>query len=279
MTAYIPALSNDSISAYIHNVLAVADLEREEEERLFIRYRRNGDIDAARRIILANLKLVVNAAYKFRKFRDVVDLIQEGNVGLLTALKKFDLAKGVRFATYAVWWIKAKIQEFILSHMSIVRYGKGRDERKLFFNLVSTVREIESHDQGRDLSREELIVEVSRRLKIDPTRVADNMRVLTSSSDVSLDDQYEDGSDRWQIADEKADFSEALMADERKQLLYRAVETLDERERYIIDNRYLTDDPQTLEDIGRRFNVSKERVRQIEERALEKIRKQAIAHS
>ncbi len=279
MTTYIPALSNDSISAYIHNVLAVPDLERDEEERLFTTYRRTGDIDAARRIILANLKLVVNAAYRFRKFRDVVDLIQEGNVGLLTALKKFDLAKGVRFATYAIWWIKAKIQEFILSHMSIVRYGKGRDERKLFFNLVSTVREIESHDQGRDLSREELIGEVARRLNIDPIRVADNMRVLTSSSDVSLDEQYEDGTDRWQIADEKADFSEALVADERKQLLYRAVETLDERERYIIDNRYLTDDPQTLEDIGHRFNVSKERVRQIEERALEKIRKQATAHS
>ncbi|HNT28557.1 MAG TPA: sigma-70 family RNA polymerase sigma factor [bacterium] len=180
MTAYIPALSNDSLSAYIHSALAVPDLGRDEEEDLFRRYRIEGDIDAARRIILSSLKLVVHAAYKFRKFRDVVDLIQEGNVGLVTALKKFDLAKGVRFATYALWWIKAKIQEFILSHMSIVRYGKGRDERKLFFNLVSTVREIEAHDQGRELTREELIAEVARRLGMDPIRVADNMRVLTS---------------------------------------------------------------------------------------------------
>lgn len=279
MTAYIPALSNDSLSSYIHSVLAVPDLDREEEENLFRRYRGEGDIDAARRIILSSLKLVVHAAYKFRKFRDVVDLIQEGNVGLVTALKKFDLAKGVRFATYALWWIKAKIQEFILSHMSIVRYGKGRDERKLFFNLVSTVREIESHDQGRELTREELVAEVARRLGMDPVRVAANMRVLTSSSDVSLDDRYDDGSERYQIADDRADFSEQLVLDERKQLLYRAVGSLDERERYIIDNRYLTEEPQTLEDIGRKYGVSKERVRQIEERALDKIRKQALAAS
>ena len=279
MTAYIPALSQDSLSSYIHAALAVPDLKREEEEHLFTIYRNEGSLDAARRIILANLKLVVNAAYKYRRFRDVVDLIQEGNVGLMTALKKFDLGKGVRFATYALWWIKAKIQEFILSHMSIVRFGKRRDERKLFFNLVSTVREIESRDRGRELTREELVAEVAERLGMSPVRVAADMKVLTSAADVSLDEQYEDGTDRWQLADTRADMTEGLIVDERKQLLRRAVESLDERERHIIENRYLTEEPRTLEEIGQAYGVSKERVRQIEKRALEKLRRHALAAS
>jgi len=280
MTVYIPALSQDSLSAYIHSALAVPDLDRAEEERLFTAYKKEGSIEAARRIILANLKLVVNVAFKYRRFRDVVDLIQEGNVGLMTALKKFDLRKGVRFATYALWWIKAKIQEFIISHMSIVRFGKRRDERKLFFNLVSTVRDIESHDRGRELTREELVAEVAKRLNMNPVRVADNLKVLTSSSDVSLDEQYEDGGERLQIADAKSgDVVEDIITSEKKQILYRAIETLDDRERHIIENRYLTEQPKTLEEIGQTYGVSKERVRQIEERALEKLRRHALAHS
>jgi len=278
MTVYVPVLSQDSLSAYIHAAFLVPDLDRTEEERLFVAYKKEGSIEAARRIILANLKLVVNVAYKYRRFRDLVDLIQEGNVGLLTALKKFDVRRGVRFATYALWWIKAKIQEFILSHLSIARFGKRRDERKLFFNLISTIREIESHDRGRDLTREELIMEVAKRLKMNPARVADGMKALTGVSDVSLDEQYEDGAEKLNLADAKSSVAEEMIAEERKQLLYHAVEMLDERERHIIESRYLTEEPKTLEEIGKAYGVSKERVRQIEERALEKLRRHALAH-
>lgn len=128
MAYNVPALSVNTVSNYISSVFAIPNLSREEEIELFKKYREEGDNNAARSIVMANLKLVVNLAYKFRKFRDSIDLIQEGNMGLMTAVKRFDIDKGVRFATYAVWWIKAKIQEFIISHMSIVRFGKSRDE-------------------------------------------------------------------------------------------------------------------------------------------------------
>jgi len=119
----VPVLSTNNISSYVSHALSVKDLTADEERLLFTRYREENHMQSAREIILTNLKLVVKLAYKFRKFRDAADLIQEGNLGLLTAFRKFSLEKGVRFATYATWWIKAKIQEFIISQMSIVRFG------------------------------------------------------------------------------------------------------------------------------------------------------------
>jgi len=272
MTTYIPALSTNSVSSYISTVVAVPDLGVEEEKALFKAYQEENDKSAAQRIILANLKLVVRMAYKYRRFRDAIDLIQEGNVGLLTALGKFDIDKGVRFVTYAALWVKAKIQEFIISHMGIVRYGKSRDERKLFFNLMSTIKEIESYDYGRELSQDEVAEEVAARLDISPSIVRENMRVLSNSSDISIDQSYDDGEKKFLLKDDSHDYDSHLFEKELKNSVSEAIDTLNEREQYIIKERYITDDPMKLEDIGNLYGISKERVRQIEARAIEKLR-------
>lgn len=164
MSNRLPVLATNNIGAYIKNALSISSLSAEEEIELFRKFQEENCKESGRKIILANLKLVVNLAYKFRNFRDTADLIQEGNTGLMTAFKRFDLEKGVRFTTYATWWIKAKIQEFIISQMSIVRFGKTKDERKLFFNLVSTIKDIQGYEAGRELSTEELVSEIAKRL-------------------------------------------------------------------------------------------------------------------
>ncbi len=272
MNYNVPALSLNNISSYVSSVIAIPDLSQEEEIALFNKYREDESIEAAQKIIIANLKLVVKMAYKFRKFRDVVDLIQEGNIGLLTALKKFDIEKGVRFVTYAALWVKAKIQEFIISHMSIVRFGRSRDERMLFYNLASTIREIESLDKNQDLTDEELIIEVASRLGVEPEKVRENLSLLKMGSDVSIDAGYGDNDSGMQIEDKKMDIEESVMASERSELIEDAMAQLDEREQFIIKNRYMAEETLKLEEIGTIYGISKERVRQIEERALKKMR-------
>jgi len=273
-SSYIPALSSNTIPAYIKSVIAIPSLDKEEEIKLFKEYKHSNNMEAAQKIILANLKLVVSLAYKFRKFRDVADLIQEGNLGLLTALEKFDLKKDVRFSTYASWWVKAKIQEFIISHISIVRFGKSRDERKLFFNLISTIKEIETYESGQNLSTEELAGEVAKRLNIKIEKVYETMKTLSMGNEISIDATYSDDSNRKliELKDEKTNYEEDIDKEKHLKAMHKAVETLNEREKYIIQKRYLTDSPETLEHIGEKYNISKERVRQIESKAIKKIK-------
>jgi len=253
-------------------VLSVPDISKEEELELFKKFREDGDKEAAQRLVLSNLKLVVNLAYKFRRFRDVTDLIQEGNLGLLTALQKFDMDKGVRFATYATWWVKAKIQEFIISQMSIVRFGKSRDERKLFFNMMATIKDIQSYDNDGEITREELVQEVARRLDVTPDKVIEALQVVSSYNDVSIDQTYEDGDMKLIELKDRTDFDRSIDEDTMNRKLQNALTTLNEREKFIIWNRYLAEDTMTLEEIGEKYDISKERVRQIESRALEKIK-------
>ncbi len=272
MNSNIPTLSTHTISNYIHSVLSVPDISKEEELELFKKFREDGDKEAAQRLVLSNLKLVVNLAYKFRRFRDVTDLIQEGNLGLLTALQKFDMDKGVRFATYATWWVKAKIQEFIISQMSIVRFGKSRDERKLFFNMMATIKDIQSYDNDGEITREELVQEVARRLDVTPDKVIEALQVVSSYNDVSIDQTYEDGDMKLIELKDRTDFDRSIDEDTMNRKLQNALTTLNEREKFIIWNRYLAEDTMTLEEIGEKYDISKERVRQIESRALEKIK-------
>lgn len=272
MNSNIPTLSTHTISNYIHSVLSVPDISKEEELELFKKFREDGDKEAAQRLVISNLKLVVNLAYKFRRFRDVTDLIQEGNLGLLTALQKFDMDKGVRFATYATWWIKAKIQEFIISQMSIVRFGKSRDERKLFFNMMATIKDIQSYDNDGEITREELVQEVARRLDVTPDKVIEALQVVSSYNDISIDQTYEDGDMKLIELKDRTDFDRSIDEDTMNRKLQNALTTLNEREKFIIWNRYLAEDTMTLEEIGEKYDISKERVRQIESRALEKIK-------
>lgn len=272
MNSNIPTLSTHTISNYIHSVLSVPDISKEEELELFKKFREDGDKEAAQKLVISNLKLVVNLAYKFRRFRDVTDLIQEGNLGLLTALQKFDMDKGVRFATYATWWVKAKIQEFIISQMSIVRFGKSRDERKLFFNMMATIKDIQSYDNDGEITREELVQEVARRLDVTPDKVIEALQVVSSYNDVSIDQTYEDGDMKLIELKDRTDFDRSIDEDTMNRKLQNALTTLNEREKFIIWNRYLAEDTMTLEEIGEKYDISKERVRQIESRALEKIK-------
>lgn len=272
MNSNIPTLSSHTISNYIHSVLSVPDISREEEIDLFKKFREDGDKEAAQKLVISNLKLVVNLAYKFRRFRDVTDLIQEGNLGLLTALQKFDVEKGVRFATYATWWVKAKIQEFIISQMSIVRFGKSRDERKLFFNMMATIKDIQNYDNDGEITREDLVQEVARRLDVSPDKVIEALQVVSSYNDVSIDQTYEDGDMKLIELKDKTDYDHSIDEETMNRKLQNALTTLNEREKFIIWNRYLAEETLTLEEIGDKYEISKERVRQIEARALEKIK-------
>ncbi|MBR4532707.1 sigma-70 family RNA polymerase sigma factor [bacterium] len=268
----IPILSQNTLSTYIRSVLSVPDLTREEEVDLFKEFKETQSKEAAQKIVVSNLKLVVNLAYKFRNFRDVPDLIQEGSLGLLTALQKFDLDKGVRFATYATWWIRAKIQEFIISQMSIVRFGKSRDERKLFFNMMATIKDIQSYDKDGEISKEELIQEVARRLNVTPDKVIDALQVVSSYNDISIDQTIEGSDEKLIELKDKSDFDQEIDDEDMKVKLQNAISTLNEREKFVIWNRYLAEETMTLEEIGEKYGISKERVRQIESRALAKIK-------
>ncbi len=270
--AVIPILSPETVRTYVRRVISVPDLSQEEETELFRQFQEYGDHEAAKKLIISNLKLVVNLAYKFRNFRDVSDLIQEGNLGLMTALQKFDLDKGVRFATYATWWIRAKIQEFIISQMSIVRFGKSRDERKLFFNMMATIKDIQSYDTGSEISKDELITEVAKRLDVTPDKVINALQVVSTYNDISIDQTLDGSSEHLLELKDKTDFDRELDDEMMGTQLQNAIATLNEREKFVIWNRYLADETLTLEEIGEKFGISKERVRQIEARAIEKIR-------
>jgi RNA polymerase sigma-32 factor len=268
----VPSLSVNTVSAYIHSVLAIPDISREDELELFKKFKESGDKEAAQKLVLSNLKLVVNLAYKFRRFRDVTDLLQEGNLGLLTALQKFDPEKGVRFATYATWWIRAKIQEFIISQMSIVRFGKSRDERKLFFNMMAAIKEIQSYDTDGEITKEELVQEVAKRLDVPPEKVIETIQIVSSYSDISIDQTIEDGGVKLLELKERSNIDEEMDEKTLGTRLQSAITSLNDRERFVIWNRYMADEPLTLQEIGERYGVSKERVRQIESRAIEKIK-------
>jgi RNA polymerase sigma-32 factor len=268
----VPALSVNTVSAYIHSVLAIPDISREEELELFKAFKEKGDKTAAQKLVLSNLKLVVNLAYKFRRFRDVTDLLQEGNLGLLTALQKFDTEKGVRFATYATWWIRAKIQEFIISQMSIVRFGKSRDERKLFFNMMAAIKEIQSYDTDGEITKDGLVQEVARRLNVPPEKVVETMQVVSSYNDISIDQTIEDSDVKLLELKARTNLDNEMDEKTYGNRLQSAIASLNERERFVIWNRYMADEPLTLLEIGEKFGVSKERVRQIEVRAIEKIK-------
>ncbi|MBO4441554.1 sigma-70 family RNA polymerase sigma factor [bacterium] len=270
--AVIPILSPETVRTYVRRVISVPDLSQDEEIELFHQFQKYGDQEAAKRLVISNLKLVVNLAYKFRNFRDVSDLIQEGNLGLMTALQKFDIDKGVRFATYATWWIRAKIQEFIISQMSIVRFGKSRDERKLFFNMMATIKDIQSYDTGSEISKDELITEVAKRLDVTPDKVINALQVVSTYNDISIDQTLDGSNEHLLELKDKTDFDQELDDEMMGTQLQNAIATLNEREKFVIWNRYLADETLTLEEIGEKFGISKERVRQIEARAIEKIR-------
>jgi len=281
MTRNLPALSGErGVSRYLQEIRKFPLLAADEEFMLAKRWREHGDADAAHRLVTSHLRLVAKIAMGYRGYGlPVSELISEGNVGMMQAVKRFDPDKGFRLATYAMWWIRASIQEYILHSWSLVKLGTTAAQKKLFFNLRRAKAQLQVMDD-RQFTPEKV-----RRIATDlgvPEQDVVQMNQRLAAQDHSLNAPLRgdgEGELEWQdwLVDETAD-QEVRLADEqefgrRKAMMEEALKTLNERERQILVERRLTENPATLEDLSHRYNVSRERVRQIENRAFEKLQK------
>ena len=276
----LPVLSSEgNLAIYLQEIKKFPILTAEEEYMLAKRYKEHGDTEAAHKLVTSHLRLVAKIAMGYRGYGlPVTDLISEGNVGIMQAVKKFDPERGFRLATYAMWWIRAQIQEYVLHSWSLVKIGTTAAQKKLFFNLKKLKNQLSSIDSG-DLSPENAR-EIATRLNVKEGEVLDmNNRLF--SGDQSLNVQVGDEADtEWQ--DMLVDSNEThdnLIANKdelkyRKKIFEQAIEILNEREKEIITLRKLQDKPVKLEELSKKFNISRERVRQIEEKAFEKLQKQ-----
>jgi len=276
----LPVLSSEgNLSIYLQEIKKFPILTADEEYMLAKRYKEYGDTDAAHKLVTSHLRLVAKIAMGYRGYGlPVTDLISEGNVGIMQAVKKFDPERGFRLATYAMWWIRAQIQEYVLHSWSLVKIGTTAAQKKLFFNLKKLKNQLSSIDSG-DLSPENAR-EIATRLNVKEAEVLDmNNRLF--SGDQSLNIQVGDeGVAEWQdMLVDTNDTQDKIIAnaDElsyRKKIFEQAIEILNDREKEIIKLRKLKDKPVKLEELSKKFNISRERVRQIEEKAFEKLQKQ-----
>jgi RNA polymerase sigma-32 factor len=282
-TAALPLLTAESgLTHYLEEIRRFPMLEPQDEFMLAKRWREHGDRDAAHKLVTSHLRLVAKIAMGYRGYGlPISEVISEGNVGLMQAVKRFEPDKGFRLATYAMWWIKAAIQEYILRSWSLVKMGTTANQKKLFFNLRKAKSKISALEEG-DL-RPDQVKLIAKRLGVTEQDVVDMNRRL--GGDVSLNAPIRDDGDsgEWQdwLVDEVSDQETRLVEDEesdnRKKALGEALSVLNERERRIFEARRLADDPITLEDLAAEFGVSRERVRQIEVRAFEKVQR-AVKH-
>ena len=277
--AIIPALTPDgNLSRYLDQIRQFPMLEPDQEYMLAKNWAERGDVDAAHQLVTSHLRLVAKIAMGYRGYGlPLADLISEGNVGMMHAVKKFDPERGFRLATYAMWWIKASIQEYILRSWSLVKIGTTAAQKKLFFNLRRIKGQINAIDGG-DLKPEQ-ITHIADELNVSEDDVV-SMNQRMSGGDRSLNtplSQDGEGSGEWQdwIEDERTDqettFAENDELDKRQRLMAQAMAGLNEREQRIIEARRLMDPPLTLEELASEFDVSRERIRQIEVRAFEKL--------
>ena len=276
----LPAISLEgSLSSYLKQIKKFPMLSAEEEYMLAKNWRDHGDIKSAHKLVTSHLRLVAKIAMGYRGYSlPITDLISEGNVGIMQAVKKFDPEKGFRLATYAMWWIRAQIQEYVLHNWSLVKIGTTAAQKKLFFNLRKLKNQLVSIESG-NLSPEN-VREIATRLDVKEAEVV-NMDNRLYTGDQSLNVQLgEEGNTEWQdmLVDER-DTQEKVFEkkDEflyRKKMFKKAFAVLNEREKEIINLRKLSDTPLKLEDLSIKYKISRERVRQIEEKALEKIKKE-----
>ncbi len=268
-------VKTSSLDAYLREVNSIPVLSRKEEHELAVRYYKHGDIEAAHKLVLSNLRFVVKIAMEYRGYgMKLKDLIQEGNMGLMMAVKKFNPYKGYRLITYAVWWIRAYIQKFILETWSLVKIGTTQAQRKLFRAMSRTWNRLRQLE-GKDPTDEQLAKTLSVREQ-DVVEMKKRLAARDASLDAGLDD---DGGGRTPL--ELMPASEVTQEDivereEAANLLKKAVEqvrpTLNEKEKVILEKRLLADEPLTLEEIGSKFSISRERVRQLEERIKKKLK-------
>ena len=275
----LPILSAESgLSRYLEEIRRFPMLEPQEEYMLAKSWREHGDRDAAHRLVTSHLRLVAKIAMGYRGYGlPISEVISEGNVGLMQAVKRFEPEKGFRLATYAMWWIKASIQEYILRSWSLVKMGTTANQKKLFFNLRKAKSKISALDEG-DLHPDQVKL-IAKRLGVPEQDVIDMNRRLGGDASLNAPIREDGDAGEWQdwLVDETASQESRLVADEqadnRRKALTDALSVLNERERRIFEARRLAEDPVTLEDLADEFGVSRERVRQIEVRAFEKVQK------
>ncbi|MFL6857748.1 MAG: RNA polymerase sigma factor RpoH [Allosphingosinicella sp.] len=278
--ATIPAMSGEAgLNRYLAEIKKFPILAPEEEFMLAKRWSEHQDTDAAAKLVNSHLRLVAKIAMGYRGYGlPVSELISEGNIGLMQGVKKFEPDRGFRLATYAMWWIRASIQEFILRSWSLVKMGTTAAQKKLFFNLRRMKNQIEAFEDG-DLKPED-VTKIATHLGVTEEDVVSMNRRMAMGGDTSLNVPLrEDGEGTWQdwlvdsepLQDERV--AEAQESRVRHELLVEAMQSLNEREKHILTERRLTDEPKTLEELSQVYDVSRERIRQIEVRAFEKLQK------
>jgi RNA polymerase sigma-32 factor len=278
-TAALPIVTAEGgLSRYLEEIRRFPMLEPQQEYMLAKRWREHGDREAAHQLVTSHLRLVAKIAMGYRGYGlPISEVISEGNVGLMQAVKRFEPDKGFRLATYAMWWIKASIQEYILRSWSLVKMGTTANQKKLFFNLRKAKSKISALNEG-DLRPDQVKI-IAKRLGVTEQDVVDMNRRLGGDASLNAPIRDDGDSGEWQdwLADD-SDSQESVLAeseelDNRRKALSAALDVLNERERRIFEARRLADDPVTLEELAAEFGVSRERVRQIEVRAFEKVQK------
>jgi len=275
----LPAIDVDgSLSSYLTQIKKFPMLSAEEEYMLARRWRDRSDLKAAQKLITSHLRLVAKIAMSYRGYGlPVNELVSEGSIGLMQAVKKFQPEKGFRLATYAMWWIKASIQEYVLRSWSLVKMGTTTAQKKLFFNLKKIKNQISSNSSG-DLKIEH-VNEISKRLNVKKEEVISMNRRLLGKEKSLNDPVKEDGAGEFQdwLVDDKIDQEVKLSNEQeynkRKKLMHNSMNVLNPREKEILTARRLSDDISTLEDLSKKYKLSRERVRQIEAKAFEKLQK------
>ena len=277
----LPTLINEGgLSAYLAQIKKFPMLDAEEEYMLAKNWKTTGNLKSAEKLVTSHLRLVAKIAMGYKGYGlPVNEMISEGNVGLMQAVKKFEPEKGFRLATYAMWWIKASIQEYILRTWSLVKIGTTTAQKKLFFNLKKIKNQIAPRSEG-DL-KDEHVAEIAKKLAVKKNEVVSMNRRL-SGKEHSLNTPIGEDGDEWQdwVIDKEMDqelkFAQKEEMEQRKDLLKESIKILNEREKEILCARRLNDKPTTLEDLSKKYKISRERIRQIENKAFEKVQKHMI---
>jgi len=278
----LPALSNEgSLTHYLQQIKKFPMLTEKQEINLANKWRNEGDTSAAHQLVTSHLRLVAKIAMGYRGYGlPVTDLISEGNIGLMQAVKKYDPDKGFRLATYAMWWIRAAIQEYVLKSWSLVKIGTTAAQKKLFFNLKKLKNQLSDYSDGN--LKPHQVKEIAEKLDVSEKEVTE-MEGRMSGNDYSLNAVVSaEGEEEWQewLVDEDADHEIKIAENEeiskRKELLSKAINILNDREKNIIRDRKLSEDPKTLDELSKEYKISRERIRQIEERAFQKLQMEMI---
>ena len=265
-----------SLEKYLAEISNYKILTKEEEMKYALDYRETGNVESARKLITSNLKFVVKIAIEYQNYGlNLMDIIQEGNLGLMKAITKFDPTKRYRLISYGVWWIRAYIQNFIMKNWSLIKIGTTPAQRKLFYKIRSAKNK---YNDG-DLTREEYYEKLSSDLKVSIKEIKE-MDMRMSGKEFSLDEELRDGEKQTRVefleSGEKSQEDISISNQQNESLregLEEAFKVLNERERYIVEQRLISDEQETLDSIGKRFKISRERVRQIEKDAINKIKK------